>query len=148
MKTLPRIDDQLKHWINDRELNKQCPTYREIYKQACSMAVNSAQNSSGERSIDMFQLGIKIDKAPKRDSETGEGDDVKLEEAEFKLLEEVTKTNVAKWLSHFHAQACLRLIQAQAGVNGRQIIEADEESEAAVTGGTSAERLEKRGLAG
>lgn len=102
MKTIKNIDDKLMYFqdIDDPLIQAQLPTYRRMMKSAVAMAV-----APGEQAIDLYQLGLKF--------AWSEGQtyvaDLKLEDAEFKLLQEVVTKNPAAWMSHYLAQVMIRL---------------------------------------
>lgn len=101
MKTIKNIDEKLMYFqdIDDPLIQAQLPTYRRMMKSAVAMAV-----APGEQAIDLYQLGLKFSW-----SEGHNGADLKLEDAEFKLLQEVVGKNPAAWMSHYLAQVMIRL---------------------------------------
>ena len=72
------------------------PTYRLMYK----AAVGGMLGKSGEDAVDHYQLGLKLKL---------EGNEIDLEDAEFKLLQAACNENPAKWTAHYHAQVILKI---------------------------------------
>lgn len=102
MKTIKQLDKRVESFSDDipPEVLNQLPTFRQLFKAGLGMAVRN----SGEKAIDLYQVGLKL----KLD-----GPDVALEDEEFKLLKEVCDQNPAQWLSHYHAQVMLKLREAE-----------------------------------
>jgi hypothetical protein len=98
MKTLSGLDDKPVP-INDDDDTTNIVSYRKMFQHAVALAVPK----SGVHAVDLFQLGLKL----KLDGA------VALENAEFKLLEEVVEANPLQQRAHFLGQAMLKLKEAQ-----------------------------------
>ena len=77
------------------------PSYRKLFRTAVGIVTGEA---GGEKSIDLFQIGMKLKSA---------GPDIDLENSEFTLLQEQCKKNPAQWIAHFHGQVLLKLKESE-----------------------------------
>lgn len=98
MKTVPNIDERVTHYIDDvsDQIKTNLPTYRTMFIISCSAALGKNRNET----IDLFDLAMKIKKAPV---------DLELEDAEFKLLKSECDQNVGQWVAFLHAQLLRKL---------------------------------------
>lgn len=98
MKIIEGLNDQLQHWEDNLTpaAEASLPTFKKFY----SNILGSAQGKTGDESIEMFLIGMKLKKA---------GDVVELEDAEHKLLLEKVTLNQNQVVAHFHAQLILKL---------------------------------------
>lgn len=103
MKKIKDIDQKPSHFQDDvpAETIDQMPTYRKMFRAAVGMALGR----SGEESIELYQIGLKL----KLD-----GSELSLEDAEFKILKDKCQQNPVGWSAHFHAQCLLKLKEAEA----------------------------------
>lgn len=102
MKTIKGLDEKPTSFDDDvpPEILAQLPTYRKMLKAA--LGLGAAKD--GENAIDLLQIGLKL---------RLEGNDVSLEDAEFKLLKERCNENPAQWQAHYHGQVMLKLREAE-----------------------------------
>ncbi len=102
MKTLTGLDQkpQLVEEPTDEKVIVLIPTFRTMLKR---IAGNCEPKPGSEESIDLYQIGLKL---------AIEGD-VQLEDAEFKLLFEKSKTNPTKFSSHVLGQLLLKFKDAE-----------------------------------
>lgn len=101
MKKIKGLEDKLSP-IEElpKGVDVKLPTYRAMFK----AAVGNSLGKSGEESIDLYQVGMKL---------KIEGDSIDLEDAEFKLLREACEKNPAQWTAHYHAQVLMKLKEAE-----------------------------------
>lgn len=97
MKTLKDIDSKPVP-INEDDDMTRIATYRKMFQHVVALAAPKG----GVHAVDLFQLGLKL----KVDG------DVKLENAEFKLLKDAVEANPMEWRAHFLGQAVLKLDEA------------------------------------
>ena len=80
--------------------NLKVPTYRMMFKSA----VGGSLAKSGDDAIEHYQLGLKL---------RLDGNEIDLEDAEFKLLKGVVEKNPSQWAAHFHAQVVLKIKESE-----------------------------------
>jgi len=97
MKTLKGLDEKLST-IEEipAGVDAKLPTYRLMYK----AAVGGSLAKSGDEAVEHYQLGLKL---------RIEGNEIDLEDAEFKLLKAAVEKNPSQWNAHFHAQVVLKI---------------------------------------
>lgn len=101
MKEIKGINEKLDLFtLNDEGQQKDKSSFKDMYRTIVSLSLGK----SGEQSLEMFELGLKIKKH--------EGDVLKLEDAEFKLLKSKVEDNVTQVPAFFHAQLLIKLRDA------------------------------------
>lgn len=98
MRQIEGLDQKLTHFDDaaDAPIKDGLPTFRRCYING----LVSAQAKDGEEALELYRIGNRIREAK---------DSVRLEDADFKILEGKIRANAPAWLAHYHAQLLLKL---------------------------------------
>lgn len=104
MKTIKNIDERPPHFDDEVPADEllKIPTYRKFFRSAIGMGLAK----DGDSAMDLIQIGLKL---------RVEGNDVTLEDAEFKALKERCERNTPQWAAHFHGHILLKLKESEHG---------------------------------
>ncbi len=102
MKTVKDVDAKPLPFEDDipAEAMARIPTFRKMYVAAVGMMINA----NGDKAIDLYQLGLKL--------KTTDADIV-LEDSQFSMLKDSCNSNPMQWIAHYHAQAMIKLKEAE-----------------------------------
>lgn len=102
MKVIKGVNEKLELFtLTDEGEQKDKASFKDMYRTVVSLSLGN----SGDQALEMFELGMKIKHA--------KSDDIELEDAEFKLLQDKVKENSLKQPAHFLGQLLSKLKQAE-----------------------------------
>lgn len=82
------------------EANRALPTFREMLKDCVSLGMSEPSKSA----LESFQLGLKL---------MQEQEEIKLEDAELRLLKDAVLKNAPRFVDHYKGQLELKIKEAE-----------------------------------